>query len=95
MIAPSHTQTHTHIPTYTKCSVPQFFESKMDTIVGHFLGKRSLFTRKVVLGVDGAWVEWEWFGSCGIVYGLGDHRSVGPCCVALLHNARRDWVDPN
>ena len=27
----------------------------MDTIVGHFLGKRSLFTRKVVLGVDGAW----------------------------------------
>lgn len=34
--------------------VPQFFEQKMDTIVAHFLGKRSLFTRKIVLGVDGA-----------------------------------------
>lgn len=35
--------------------VPQFFEKKIDTIVAHFLGKRSLFTRKIVLGVDGAW----------------------------------------
>jgi hypothetical protein len=34
--------------------VPQFFENKMDTIVAHFLGKRLLFTRKIVLGVDGA-----------------------------------------
>lgn len=34
--------------------VPQFFEQKMDTIVAHFLGKRSLYTRKIVLGVDGA-----------------------------------------
>lgn len=53
-IASFHLTSHLHEHT---CSVPQFFESKMDTIVGHFLGKRSLFTRKVVLGVDGAWAR--------------------------------------
>jgi molybdopterin-biosynthesis enzyme MoeA-like protein len=34
--------------------VPTFFEAKVDTIATHFLGRRPLFTRKVVLGVDGA-----------------------------------------
>lgn len=32
--------------------VPAFFEAKVDTIATHFLGRRPLFTRKVVLGVD-------------------------------------------
>eukprot|EP00952_Eustigmatos_sp_NYUAD-ZCMA_P010634 43465-Eustigmatos_ZCMA.PRE.1 len=32
--------------------VPSFFEAKIDTIVSHFIGKRPLFTRKIVLGVD-------------------------------------------
>lgn len=39
--------------------VPQYFEGKLEVICSHFLSKRDLYTRKVVVGIDGEELEAE------------------------------------